>query len=424
LPNQTAIKLKADLPHKTPWRVLMISDRIGAFIESNILTTLNEPSKIKDLSWIKPGKCTFPWWNGNVVPDTLNAPGNNFVTNQYYIDFCARNGLDYHSVVEYGLHQWYTDDGIGFQPGLHPDVTKPVPGLDMKEICDYAKSKGVGIRVWVHFYALYPKLDTAFAIFEKWGLDGMMVDFMDRDDQEMVKMQEEILQKAAAHHLHIQFHGAYKPTGLSRTYPNEFTREGTRNYEVDKWDNQGISPDHNITMPFTRGIAGATDCHLGGFRAVPQNQFCAQYTRPLVLGTRCHMLAMYVVLENNLAMVCDYPEAYEGQPGFEFIKEVPTTWGETKVIDAKVNEFITIARRKGENWYIGTITNHNARDIIVSLSFLAEGNYTATIYTDAADTGTNPNHLNKAAKSVSNKDVLQLHIEPGGGDVMQIKMNR
>ena len=424
LPNQATIKVEAGLPHKTPWRVMMISDRIGALIESNILTTLNEPSKVPDVSWLKPGKCTFPWWNGNVVPDTLNAPGNNFVTNQYYIDFCARNGLEYHTVVEYGLHQWYTDDGVGFQPGPHSDVTTPVPGLDMKQLCDYAKSKGVGIRVWVHFYALYPKLDTVFALFEKWGIRGMMVDFMDRDDQEMVKMQEEILQKAAAHHLHIQFHGAYKPTGLSRTYPNEFTREATRNYEVDKWDNDGISPDHDITMPFTRGLAGATDYHLGGFRAVPKSRFRAQYTRPLVLGTRCHMLAMYVVLETALAMVCDYPEAYEGQPGFEFIKEVPTTWNETKVLDAKVNEFITIARRKGDSWYVGTITNHEARDISVPLSFLGEGKYTATIYSDAADTDTNPNHLNKTEKLVTNRDVIKLHIAGGGGEVMQIKMNR
>ncbi|MEO8862685.1 MAG: glycoside hydrolase family 97 catalytic domain-containing protein, partial [Ginsengibacter sp.] len=326
LPHQTAIKVKATLPHKSPWRVLLISDRVGALIESNIITSLNEPCKIKDVSWIKPGKTTFPWWNGNVVPDTLNAPGNNFVTNQYYIDFCARNHIEYHTVVEYGLHQWYTDDGVGFQPGPHADVTTPVPGLDMKEICDYAKKVGVEVRVWVHFYALYPKLDSAFAVFEKWGLKGMMVDFMDRDDQEMVNMQTEILQKAAAHHLHIQFHGAYKPTGLNRTYPNEFTREGTRNYEVDKWDDKGISPDHDINMPFTRMLAGSTDYHLGGFRAVPQDKFRAQYTRPLVLGTRCHMLAMYVVLENYLQMVCDYPAAYEGQPGFDFIKEIPTTW--------------------------------------------------------------------------------------------------
>ncbi len=424
LPDGAGIKVKAQLPHQTPWRVLMIGDRIGTLIESNMLTTLNEPCKIQDVSWIKAGKCTFPWWNGNVVPDTINAPGNNFVTNQYYIDFCARNGLQYHSVVEYGLHQWYMDDGVGFQPGAHADVTTPVPGLDMKEICDYARSKGVGIRVWVHFYALYPKLDTAFVLFEKWGLEGMMVDFMDRDDQQMVNMQEEILQKAATHHLHIQFHGAYKPTGLSRTYPNEFTREATRNYEVNKWTEEGLGPDHDITMPFTRGLAGATDYHLGGFRAVPQSNFRAQYTRPLMLGTRCHMLAMYVVLESALGMVCDYPEAYEGEPGFEFIKAVPTTWDETKVPDALVNEFITIARRKGDDWYVGTITNQAARDIKVPLSFLGEGKYTATIFSDTSDTDTNPNDLNKEEKVVTNKDVIQLHIAGGGGAVLQVKRNR
>jgi len=421
LPHQTAIKVKAALPHNSPWRVMLISDRIGSLIESNIITSLNEPCKIKDVSWLKPGKTTFPWWNGNVVPDTINAPGNNFVTNKYYIDFCVRNHIDYHTVVEYGLHQWYTDDGVGFQPGPHSDVTTPVPGLDMKQICDYAKSVGVGVRVWVHFYALYPKLDTAFAIFEKWGLKGMMVDFMDRDDQEMVNMQTEILQKAAAHHLHIQFHGAYKPTGLSRTYPNELTREGTRNYEVDKWDNKGLSPDHDIIMPFTRVLAGSTDYHLGGFRAVAPDSFHAQYTRPLVLGTRCHMLAMYVVLENYLQMVCDYPAAYEGQPGFDFIKEIPTTWDETKVIDAKVNGYILMARRKNNDWYIGAITNHEERQINIPLNFLDNGKYSATIYTDADDTDTHPNNLVIQKKDVTKETNLFLKIASGGGLVIHIK---
>ena len=420
LPNQQKIKVVATLPHQSPWRVLMISDRIGALIESNILTSLNEPCKIKDVSWIKPGKTTFPWWNGNVVPDTINAPGNNFVTNQYYIDFCARNNIQYHSVVEYGLHQWYMDDGVSFQPGPHSDVTTPVPGLDMKLICDYAKQKNVGIRIWVHFYALYPKLDTAFTIFEKWGLKGMMVDFMDRDDQEMVNMQNEILQKAAAHHLHIQFHGAYKPTGLNRTYPNEFTREGTRNYEVDKWDAKGLSPDHDIIMPFTRMLAGSTDYHLGGFRAVSDNKFITQYTRPLVLGTRCHMLAMYVVLENYLQMVCDYPSAYEGQSGFEFIKEIPTTWDETKVIDANVNEYILIARRKNKDWYIGAINNHEKRTVSFSLQFLGEGNYNAEIYSDANDTYQNPNNIKIQKRSIINKDSITLELSSGGGFVMHV----
>jgi len=420
LPKQTKIKVKAVLPHQTPWRVLLIGDRVGALIESNIITTLNKPCALQDVSWIKPGKTTFPWWNGNVTPDTLNAPGNNFVTQQYYIDFCARNHIQYHSVVEYGLHQWYMDDGVGFQPGPHSDVTTPVPGLDMKEVCEYAKTKGVGVRVWVHFYAVYPKLDSAFTSFEKWGLSGMMVDFMDRDDQQMVNMQTEILQKAAAHHLHIQFHGAYKPTGLSRTYPNEFTREGTLNYEADKWTDEGLSPDHDIYMPFTRMLAGSTDYHLGGFRAVPQNKFRAQYTRPLVLGTRCHMLAMYVILENALGMVCDYPEAYEGQPGFEFIQKIPTTWDETKVIDAKVQEYITIARKKNNEWYIGSITNHEKRTVTIPLSFLDNGNYTAEIYTDASDTDINPNNLKKEIKTVTNKDTLTLMLSSGGGQVMRI----
>ena len=414
LPGQKEIKVKASLPHHSPWRVLMISDRVGALIESNLITNLAEPCRIKDVSWIKPGKTTFPWWNGNVVPDTINAPGNNFVTNKYYIDFCARNGIQYHSVVEYGLHEWYTNDGAGFFPGPNADVTKPVPGLDMKEICDYAKSQGVGIRVWVYWTALYKKLDAAFDQFEKWGLEGMMVDFLDRDDQEMVNIQTEILEKAAAHHLHIQFHGAYKPTGNGRTYPNEYTREGTRNYEVNKWG-PALTADHDINMPFTRLLAGSTDYHLGGFRAVPDSAYIAQYTRPLMLSTRCHMLAMYVVLENTLSMVCDYPAAYEGQSGFDFIKQVPTVWDETKVPDAKAGEFVAIARKHNNDWYIGSITNHNARQISIPLNFLDEGNYEAEIYSDANDVNVNPNHLNKEIKTLTKKDSITVQLAAGGG---------
>ncbi|RZM18506.1 MAG: glycoside hydrolase family 97 protein [Pedobacter sp.] len=266
LPGTNGVKVKGSFPHQSPWRVMMISDRMGALLESNILTTLCEPTKFTETSWIKPGLTTFPWWNGTVIPDTSFAPGNNFQTNQYYIDFCAANDVRYHTIVEAGGHEWYTNDGTGYQPGKNADVTKPVDGLDMKAICDYAHAKNVGVRVWVHWKALYPQLDSAFAIFEKWGLSGMMVDFMDRDDQEMVNIQKEILEKAARHHLHIQFHGAYKPTGLHRTYPNEFTREGTLNYENDKWNNL-VTPDADLDIAVTRLLAGSTDYHLGGFRA-------------------------------------------------------------------------------------------------------------------------------------------------------------
>lgn len=420
LPNQTEIKVKANLPHHSPWRVFLISDRMGALIESNIITNLAEPQKINNTNWIKPGKTTFPWWNGNVVPDTINAPGNNFVTNQYYIDFCARNNIQYHSVVEYGLHEWYTNDGAGFVPGPNVDVTKPVPGLDMQQVCDYAKSKNVDIRVWVYWTALYKNLDRNLAQFEKWGIKGMMVDFMDRDDQEMVNIQTEILEKSAEHHIHVQFHGAYKPTGLNRTYPNEFTREGTLNYEVNKW-NKLITPDHDISMPFTRMLAGSTDYHLGGFRAVPDSLFRVQYTRPLMLGTRCHMLGMYVVLENYLGMVCDYPEAYENQPGFEFIKEVPTVWDETKVLASKLNEYIVIARKKNNNWYIGAINNHQSREIDLPFSFLEEGDFKAEIFSDANDVSIDPNHITKQIKTIHKNETLHLRLENGGGFAIAIK---
>ena len=284
----------------------------------------------------------------------------------------------------------------------------------MQEICNYARSKGVDIRVWVHWQALYPQLEKAFSQFEKWGIKGMMVDFLNRDDQEMVNIQVEILQRAAAHHLHIQFHGAYKPTGLSRTYPNEFTREGTLNYENDKWGNL-ITPDDDISIPFTRLLAGATDYHLGGFHAVSAAQYKEQVTRPFVLGTRCHMLAMYVVLESYLGMVCDYPGAYLGQPGFEFIQQVPTVWDETRVPAADVGAYVCIARRKGKDWYLGAINNSTARDITVPLAFLPEGSYTALIYSDASDVGQYPDHLDRQTRTVVPTDTLTLPTGLGRG---------
>jgi alpha-glucosidase len=421
LPNQEEIKVKAILPHRTPWRVMMISDRVGALIESNILTSLNEPTQIKDLSWIKPGKTTFHWWNGDVIPDTTITPGINFDFNKYYIDFCARNNIEYHAVIGYGEIPWYFDDGINYgYPGPNADATKQKPSLDLKRIKDYAKTKGVGIHVWVHWDAIYPDLDKAFAQFEEWGINGMMIDYLDRTDQEMVNIQEEMLKKAAEHKLYIQFHGAFKPTGLHRTYPNEFTREGTWNYERNKWIKGGVKPDHDIMMPFTRLLAGATDYHLGGFRAVPESDYKTQFTRPLMVGTRSHMLAMYVVLESYLASLCDYPQAYEGEPGFEFLKQVPTTWDETRVPDAKVGEYVTVARRKGGDWYVGSLNNSKSRMIKVTFNFLPPGNYTAELYSDAPDVEQNPNHLTKQTKTVSRDDILTIKLAAGGGQVMRL----
>ena len=420
LPYGDGIRVIADLPHRSPWRVLLIGPRPGAFLESNLLTDLNDPCAIGDLSWLKPGKTDFHWWNGDVVPDTTFQPGINFETDQYYIDFCARNHIEYHTVIGYGGIAWYTNDGVSYDAGPHSDPSRPLPGLDMQRICAYAASKGVGIRVWVHWKALWPHIDTTFALFEKWGVKGMMVDFMDRDDQQMVNIQTSILRKAALHHLHIQFHGAYKPTGLIRTWPNELTREGTLNYENDKWDNP-ITPDDDLNVVFTRLVAGATDYHLGGFRAVNPGDYKPHFVRPFVLGTRCHMLAMYIVLESYLPMVCDDPTAYEGQPGFDFIQRVPSTWDETRVPVAIPYRWVTIARRKGQDWFVGTINNSTARDTVLPLSFLpAGGRYEATIYSDAPGSG-DPNQLIKTTRIVQPADAVSLTLRAGGGQAIWLR---
>ena len=419
--GQEKIKVEInEFPHRTPWRVLSVADRVGGLLETNILTSLNEPCKIEDTSWIKPCRTTFTWWNGNVVPDSTFSPGNNFETNKYYIDFAARNGLDAHGIYGYAETPWYYDDNFNFGwAGPNADITRPIPCLNMQHIVEYAKSKGVGIHLWVHWRPLYDKLEEAFALYEKWGVKGLMVDFLDRDDQEMIRIQEEILQAAARHRLFIQFHGSSKPSGLTRTYPNEFTREGTLNYEVCKWDTL-VNADHDISVPFTRLLAGPTDYHLGGFRALPRSEFKIQYVNPYVMSTRCHMMAMYVVLENHLTSLCDTPMAYEGQPGFEVLRTVPGTWDEMRVPLAEFNKYVTVARRNGTDWWVGTLNDGTARTLNLKLDFLDEGEYRAEIYTDAPDAERNPNHLSKEIRTVTRKDKVELPLAVDGGAVLRI----
>ena len=418
--GQSKIKVIIDeFPHKTPWRVVSISDKIEDIIESNILTNLNEPCKIEDTSWIRPYKTTFTWWNGNVTPDSTFSPGNNFATNKYYIDFASRNNIDLHSIYGYAETPWYYDDNFNFaKAGPNADVTRPIPSLDLHRIGSYAKSVGVGLHLWVNWKPLHKKLEEAFSNFQEWGVKGLMIDFMDRNDQEMIQIQEEFLVMAAKYHLFIQFHGSSKPSGLIRTYPNELTREGALNYEVYKWATT-VNANHDISIPFTRMLAGPTDYHLGGFRSLPKSEFKVQYTNPFVTSTRCHMLAMYVVLENYLTSICDSPKAYEGQPGFDFLRKVPTNWDEIKVVNAKINEYITIARKKNNDWWLGSITNDTEREFQVSLEFLENGKvYFAEIYSDLNESKENPNLLKIETVKVTSKDSIKLHLISEGGSVI------
>lgn len=420
--DRPELSVIAELPHKTPWRVFFVSDNVGDFVESNVLTTLCDPCVIEDTSWLKPGKTTFTWWCDNQIPEGNFQPGNNFNTNKYYIDFAAENGLEYHSVYGYADMPWYYDDGPGFgQAGENADLTRHDPRLDFPRVCRYAASKGVDIHVWLNWAALYKDIDRVFDKFNEWGVKGMMVDFMDRDDQQMILIQEDILRKAAEHKLFIQFHGSSKPSGLVRTYPNEFTREGALNYEVYKWNGWQLGADHDLNMPFTRVIAGATDYHLGGFRAVNIEDYRPQYSHPLVTNTRAHMLAMYVVLESYLHMVADYPMAYIGQKGFDFIAKVPTSWDETVVPACSFEEYFTVARRKGADWYVGAISDSKARTVQLCLDFIGAGDYEAVIYKDTPESVKTPDSIEIESRVVTKGDVLTLEMVPSGGCAMILR---
>ena len=314
----------ARLPKPTPWRVLMVGPDPGRFIETNYLVlNLSAPCAIADTSWIKPGKAAWDWWSGSYATGVDFKPGMNTATMKHYIDFAARHELDY-MLVDAGWAPMSEDGRI-------EDILRYRPEVDMPGIIAYGKSKGVETLLWVEWRALDRHMDEAMALYEKWGAAGIKVDYMNRDDQEMVNYYEKVVKTAAAHRLTVDFHGAYKPTGLRRAYPNLLTREGVMGLEYSKWS-ENVTPEYDVTIPFTRMLAGPMDYTPGAFRNAAKGRFEAKDIAPMSQGTRAHQLAMYVVYESPLVMASDYPEAYEGQPGFEFIEKVPTVWDETRFL--------------------------------------------------------------------------------------------
>jgi alpha-glucosidase len=299
-------------------------------------------------------------------------------------------------------------------PHADTNILEPRPDIDLPRILAYAREKGVDIRFWVHWKRLSEHLEEAFAQYEKWGIKGLMVDFMDRDDQEMVAWQERCLQAAARHHLHIQFHGTHKPTGEQRTYPNLFNREGVLNEEYLKWTDL-CTPAHTVNAAYTRSLAGLTDYHLGGFRAASRKAFKPRDENPLVMGTRCHQLALYVVFDNPMPMLADRPESYIDQPGFDFLVDVPTTWDEMRFVAGEPGEFIAIARRSGKNWYLGGITNWTGRELDLPLTFLGDGEFAANLYLDVSPDGEQPNEIRQHEQIVAATTTLNVTLASGGG---------
>ena len=418
LPKEPKVAVRADLPHESPWRVLMIADKPERLVESDLVLNLSAPRAIADTSWIRPGKTTFPWWNG-FYEEKGKAPfkmGLNTATAKYYIDFCAEAGIPYHSLDGLANVAWY---GGPIVPYEGAGITKGIDGLDLPEVIRHAKSKGVKVRLWMHWKAAEKHMDRAFPLYREWGVEGVMLDFMDRDDQEMVRFLRRALKTAAENRLTVTLHGVGEPTGLERAYPNLLTNEAVLNLEYDKWDKLGVPPEHELTVPFTRMLAGPLDFHQGSLRGVPVSEFRPRNAAPLVMGTPCRMLASYVVFQNHLPMAADYPSAYRGHPALPVLAQVPASWDDTRCPAGSVGEFVVIARRHGDDWWVGAMTDRTPRELEVPLGFLGAGRYRAESYADDLQ-AKSAHRLSHRIEEVASRDVLKVRMGSAGGHLTHL----
>jgi len=384
-----------------PWRVLAIAESDAGLLDTDIVYRLASETTMKDTSWIKPGKVAWDWWNGLNLYGVPFKSGVNTDTYNHFIDFAAENGLEY-IILDEG---WYT---LG-------DLLSITPGVDMEAIAAHAKQRNVGLIMWVIWKTLDQQMGPALDQFEKWGVKGIKVDFMQREDQWMVNYYERVAREAAKRKMLVDFHGAYKPTGLYRTWPNVVTSEGVLGLEQSKWGDMA-SPDNAVTFPFMRMLAGPVDYTPGAMLNAAKKDFKPIFDRPMSQGTRCQQLAMYVVYESPLQMLADSPSNYRREPeSLAFLSAVPAVWDETRVLGAAVGEHILVARRSGREWFVGALTNWEARDIVADLSFLGAGEFKAVIFRDGVNAHRAGMDYAREEKIVTEADRLPIHLAPGGG---------
>ena len=396
--DDPGLALSTSLPYHSAWRVLLVADEPGKLIESNLVTDLNSPNRVQDTSWIHAGKASWNWWAGDIRPDGKSA----FTTKnmEYYVDFAAKSGFPYMLL------------DAGWADGR--DITKLRGNVDVPELVRYAAAKNVKVWIWLYSVSVMDQMKEAFPLYEKWGVAGIKIDFINRDDQEGIKFYYDVASEAAAHHLMVDFHGASKPWGIERTYPNVLSYEsvlGAENNKVGRRD----SPVDRSVFPFTRMLAGPLDYTPGGFNNATESGFIPRDQNPMVMGTRAQQLALYVVFQTPFQMVSDSPQAYDNQPEFKFIHDVPTQWDSTRVLNGEPGEFVTIARSHGKEWYLGSTTNWTPRELHMPLSFLGTGQYVAEIYEDGPDAGTHPQHVVIQRKIVTSHEQLTLRLAAGGG---------
>ncbi len=389
-----------------PWRIWAVTTDDTQMPLNNLVYALASPNRIGDTSWIKPGRVAWDWWNNWGVYGVDFESGINMDTYKHYIDFAADNGLEF-VVLDEG---WYAP--------ASGDMLTVIPELDLPELIAYGKSKGVDLILWTVFNVLDDQLEEACKKYSDMGIAGFKVDFLDRDDQTAVEMAYRIADAAARHNLTLDYHGFYKPTGINRTYPNLINYESVFGMEEVKWSTaEKDMPKYDVIMPYIRMMAGPVDYTPGAMRNATKKDFKPVYYNPMSQGTRCHQLAAYVVHDSPLTMLADNPTIYKReQECTDFIASIPNSGiDETRVLQGKLGESIVVARRVGDNWYVGGMTDWNPRDIDLDFSFLGDGQYEAVIFTDGVNADKQAEDYKKEVTTVNASQSKKLHLAPGGG---------
>lgn len=393
-----------------PWRVFAVSATDKELLNNDLVYQLAAPSRFEDVSWIKPGKVAWDWWNDWNIYGVDFRAGINNETYKYYIDFAAGQGIEYVILDE------------GWAVNKQADLMQIIPEINIQELVDYGKAKNVGIILWAGYWAVNRDMENVCKTYSEMGVKGFKVDFMDRDDQAMVDFYYRCAETAAKYKLMVDYHGAYKPTGLHRTYPNVINFEGVHGLEQLKWSPPSVDMvTYDVTMPYIRMLAGPMDYTQGAMRNATRSNYHPINTEPMSQGTRCRQLAEYVVFDSPFNMLCDNPSNYLNElECTKFIAKIPTVWDQTRSIDGKIGEYIVLARQKDGVWYVGGMTNWDKRDVTIDLSFLGEGNFEADIFKDGVNADRAARDYKHETVAVSSNKQLKLTMMPGGGFAVKI----
>ena len=399
-----------------PWRAVVITERDADILSCDMAQRLAPACRIADTSWIKPGKVAWDWWNNCNITGVDFLSGMNTNTYLYYIDFAAKNRVEY-IIIDEG---WSGKESL--MEGLSPDI-------DLKRLIAYGKEKGVGIILWSSWRNLIGSnplggiaaTEAVMKHYADMGIKGFKVDFFDRDDQQVIASAYQVAECAAKYHLYLDYHGL-KPFGIQRAYPNIFNFEGVKGLENSKWEPRvGDGPLHNqprydVTAPYLRMLAGPMDYTPGAMMNAMKDSFFGNNDHPMSQGTRVHQMAMYTTFEAPLQMMADSPTKYmQNQECTDFIAQIPTTFDETVALDGKLGEYTVIARRKGSVWYVAAMTDWTARDLTISLDFIGEGQHTADIFADGVNAHKEATDYKHTQQTVTSKDRLTVHLSSGGG---------